>query len=111
MAKVIEAQMEELEAPVEHLIDSSEAKELSNFDSLKNHEKQGDLIAEVGVNTQSAPVAVVSNDNAVGSSHSIEDQYPLLELRRSVVKLVFQPTRERLRALLDLQTGKNWTSS
>lgn len=121
MAKVLEAQMEELEAPVEHQIDTSEAKESSNFESVKNHEKQGDLIAGVGVNIQPGP-EVVSNDNAVGSSHRIEDKHPLLgelgpsgqaglptNLGKTEGSLYFSPSDSA--NSVDLLTGDNWTSS
>lgn len=122
MAKVLEAQMEDLATPMEHQIDTSEAKESSNFESLKNHEKQGDLIAEVGVNIQSTPVTVVSNDNAVGSSHRIEDKHPLLgelgpsgetglptNLGKTEGSVFISPSDSA--NSVDLLTGNNWTSS
>lgn len=107
MAKALEVQMEELEAPMEHLIDTSEE----------------DLIAGVGVNIRSAPVAVVSNDNAVGSSHRIEDKHPLLGelgpfgetgLRTNSGKIegsVFISPPSDSANVVDLLTGNNWNSS
>ncbi|KAJ4703297.1 Vacuolar protein sorting-associated protein 27 [Melia azedarach] len=123
MAKVLEAQMEEFEGPKEHLLDASKGKKSASFQSQKNYENQGKLVAEVAVNMQSAPVAVVSNGKTAGSSHLIEDNYPLLgklglsnenglptNSGRTEDAVFVSPPGESVN-LVDLLTGNNGTSS
>ncbi|KAJ0099226.1 hypothetical protein Patl1_20503 [Pistacia atlantica] len=123
MAKVLEAQMEELEAPKENLLDASKNKKSGSFESLKNHDTQENLVHEVGVNTGSAPVAVDSNDNAVESSPLVKSNHRLLGevgptgetdvtgYKGAAEGTTFIPLTSQSLNSMDLLIGNNWTSS
>ncbi|KAK3188184.1 hypothetical protein Dsin_027745 [Dipteronia sinensis] len=118
-AKVLEAQMEELEAPKEHLLDASKDKKSGSFESLVNHEKHRNLDGEVGVNTGPAPVSVALNDKAIESSQFNKVDHPLLgpssetgfQDNVGVAEGTgFIPPPTQTENLIDLLTGNDWTS-
>ncbi|KAK2644279.1 hypothetical protein Ddye_019474 [Dipteronia dyeriana] len=122
-AKVLEGQMEELEAPKEHLLDASKDKKSQSFDSLVNHEKHRNLDGEVGVNTGLATVSVSLNDKALESSQFNKADHPLLGEWGPSGETGFQdivgvaegtgfiPPPTQTKNLMDLLTGNDWTSS
>ncbi|TXG47240.1 hypothetical protein EZV62_026534 [Acer yangbiense] len=109
-AKVLEAQMEELEAPKEHLIDASKDKKSGSFESLVNHEKHRNLDGEVGVNTGPAPVSVALNDKAIESSQFNKADHPLLGEWGPSSETGFIPPPTQTENLMDLLTGNDWKS-
>lgn len=122
-AKVLEAEIEELEAPKENLLDASKYKSSGSYESLKNHGKQENPVHEVGVNTGPALMAVDCIDNTVASSPLVKSDDPLLgELgpswgtdvpgyKGAAEGIAFIPSASQSLNSAGLLTGNNWTSS